>query len=77
MRLLAIRLLGYSDKNKLEMDKTIPEPFYQFLLSESKKDAFEDFAEWDRVLERSYGKRKFIPLNITKEEIYSLTIEKI
>ena len=75
LRMIAIRLLGYADKETLREDKLLPAAFREFLLKEPKKDARADFAEWDRVLEKSYGERKFIPLDITKEEIYSKTLK--
>lgn len=49
----------------------LPEPFRRFLLQPPESDARTDFAKWDRVLTESYGERKFIPLSLTEEEIYS------
>lgn len=76
IRLLAAKLLGYPDKESLQelsstQNNILPDPFLQFLLAEPKRDAAADFAEWDRVLLESYGERKFIPLAMTEEEIYS------
>lgn len=75
LRMIAIRLLGYADREALREDKLLPEAFHKFLLKGPKQDANADFAEWDKVLEKSYGERKFIPLDITGEEIYSRTIK--
>ena len=75
LHMTGIRLLGYSDKKALMEDRMIPAPFLQFLVRDPQKDAMADFAEWDKVLEKSYGERKFIPLNVTKEELYSTTIK--
>ncbi|MEY8265604.1 hypothetical protein AALA79_04415 [Lachnospiraceae bacterium 64-25] len=36
-----------------------------------KRDAVADFKKWDEVLLQSYGERKFIPLAMTQEEVYS------
>lgn len=49
----------------------LPEPFRRFLLQPPARNARADFAKWDRVLSESYGERKFIPLSMTEEEIYS------
>ena len=76
LRMIAIRLLGYADREALKKDTLLPGAFREFLLNKPKQDAGADFAEWDRVLERSYGERKFIPLEITKEEIYSQSVKK-
>ncbi len=74
LRMVAVRLLGYPDKESLQKAGLLPKAFEKFLLDKPKADAKADFAEWDKVLEKSYGERKFIPLDITKEEIYSQTI---
>lgn len=75
LRSVAIKLLGYKDKEGLEADKLLPEPFKKFLTGDCKANAREDFALWDNVLEKSYGQRKFIPLSITEEEIYGRNIK--
>ncbi|MCM1065698.1 MAG: hypothetical protein NC420_14780 [Eubacterium sp.] len=88
IRLVAVKLLGYPDREALREEQTsaskaplqemlLPEPFRQFLLQPPKPDARADFAQWDRVLEESYGERRFIPLSVTEEEIYSKSGEKI
>ena len=82
IRLVAARLLGYpdrealrpeanSDSNSFPQGLPLPEPFRRFLLEPPEPDARADFAKWDRVLTDSYGERKFIPLSMTEEEIYS------
>lgn len=71
LRLAAVGLLGYPDLRSLEKDTVLPEAFRKFLMDKSKKDAFDDFQEWDAVLMKSYGERRFIPLNIKEEMIYS------
>lgn len=54
-----------------QQNMLLPEPFRLFLLKSPERDALADFAKWDQILEASYGERKFIPLPITEEEIYS------
>lgn len=76
IRLVAAKLLGYADREKLREDKILPKPFRDFLIKEAEKSAAKDFAKWDRVLTASYGERKFIPLPVTEEEIYSKSIIK-
>lgn len=75
LRMIATHLLGYADKEALKQDSILAPAFRRFLLNAPKGNAIEDFAEWDKVLEKSFGERKFIPLEITKEEIYSRTIK--
>lgn len=82
IRLVAARLLGYPDRASLGEETNsgsgtksvglpLPEPFRRFLLQPPESDARADFARWDKVLAESYGERKFIPLSMTEEEIYS------
>lgn len=76
IRKIAVRLLGFDGSKELKEAKLIPEAFREFLCNASKMNARADFAEWDKVLEKTYGERKFIPLIMTEEEIYSKTMNK-
>lgn len=77
IRQIAIRLLGFADREDLERQlegggtQVLPRPFADFLLEDVKRDAVADFKKWDEVLLQSYGERKFIPLAMTQEEVYS------
>lgn len=76
IRLVAAKLLGCPDRESLKRQDSaqhaaLPEPFRQFLLHAPEKDARTDFAKWDKTLMESYGERKFIPLAMTEEEVYS------
>lgn len=73
LRFAVIRLLGCETREELAGLSALPEPFRSFLLDTAKESAAKDFACWDRVLEQSYGERKFIPLPVTEEELYSRT----
>lgn len=74
LRLAAAKLLGYPSREKLREDTLLPKAFRDFLTGRPKADARKDFAEWDKALEKSFGERKFIPLSISEEEIYSRSI---
>lgn len=71
LRLVATKMLGYPSKNELKADKILPHAFKKFLLDSPEKTATKDFSRWDKTLTAAYGERKFIPLRITEEEIYS------
>lgn len=77
IRQAAIGLLGFADREELERQaaggetQILPRPFAEFLLEDAKQDAVADFKKWDEVLYQSYGERKFIPLAMTQEEVYS------
>lgn len=76
IRLVAANLLGYPNRNELLCNTLLPGPFRNFLLSGPEENARADFKKWDQVLIESYGERKFIPLSMTEEEIYSRSREE-
>ena len=41
-----------------------PKPFIGFLTGGSGRSAYDEFVKWDRALDSSYGKRKFIHMEI-------------
>ena len=64
IKLLGRQLLGETNCRKLSLDSTIPKPFINFLTGGSGNNSYEEFAKWDKALEDSYGKRKFINMEI-------------
>lgn len=75
LRFVAARLLGYDSRAGLKSDRLLPEPFREFLLGNPRLPARKDFALWDEVLLASYGERKYIPLPVTQEQLYSGRLE--
>jgi serine/threonine protein kinase len=64
-------LLGDIVGSKLLTDKEIPRPLLNWLRSPSKNNAFEEYETWQKnFLIDSFGKRKFVELNVTAEQIY-------
>ena len=49
---------------------SLPKPFQSFLNSGSAHDAIEEFNRWNATLDKSYGKRKFVNMQVTKTDIY-------
>jgi hypothetical protein len=65
------RILGGSGNPRIFSMKTdIPKPLRDFLVKGAGNDAYKEFSEWDSVLTEAYGVRKFIPLLVTKNQIY-------
>lgn len=64
VKLLGRQLLGETNCRKLSLDNSIPKPFINFLTGGSCNNPYEEFTKWDRALEDSYGKRKFINMEI-------------
>lgn len=44
--------------------KEVPEEFEKFLTEHPQKDAFEDFTRWDEVIEKGFGGRTFVKMNM-------------
>lgn len=49
---------------------SLPEAFRQFLNTGSAHDAAEEFSRWNKTLDKSYGERKFVNMQVTKSDIY-------
>ena len=64
VKLLGRQLLGETNCRKLSLDSSIPKPFINFLIGGSGNNPYEEFIKWDKALEDSYGKRKFINMEI-------------
>ena len=70
LRALGRELLGDRTGTKLLLDKPAPLPFINWLKCATSKSIIKEYALWDKVLEESYGKKKFIPMNVTVKNIY-------
>ncbi len=65
--LVSIKDLG---KKLLNGNKSTPDKFTKFLYSASTGIPLDEFKKYDKCLEDSFGKRKFIVLNVTSEQVY-------
>jgi hypothetical protein len=65
-------LLGQNNCRLLAASDLAPKPFTDFLISGSKESSIEEFKKWSKALDAAYGKRQFVPLDVTKEQIYHL-----
>lgn len=64
VKLLGRQLLGEPSCRKLSSDCSIPKPFAVFLTGGSGGSAYDEFVKWDKALDASYGKRKFIQMEV-------------
>ena len=53
----------------LTKGQDVPKPFVDWLWGSNAETPFEEFSKWDTALEKSYGKRKFIRLDIPENGI--------
>lgn len=65
VKLLGRELLGEANCRKLSLDRSIPKPFVDFLTGGSGRSAYDEFVKWDKALDASYGKRRFIRMEVT------------
>lgn len=56
--------------SRLLMDKDIPKPFLTWLRSPSSANAIKEYEGWDKTLEISFGKKKFIKLDVNINDVY-------
>lgn len=70
VKALARTLLGSKSGMGFVKDIQIPKPFVTFITDSSTGDAKKEFELWDHTLEASYGERKFIPMELSEEDIY-------
>lgn len=63
----SIKLLG---RILLERQENIPKPLEQWLHAGTVSTALEEMQRWDHTIYKAYGKRKFINMNVTINEIY-------
>lgn len=64
VKLLGRQLLGEPNCRKLSLNSAIPKPFVSFLTGGSGRSAYDEFAKWDKALDSSYGRRKFIRMEM-------------
>ena len=71
VRYLGRILLGENNGTKIRYDKNLPTKLIDWFLSGSSDTAFEEFERWNIVLTNSYGKRQFIEMKLSSNDIYS------
>lgn len=50
--------------------KDIPAPMLNWIRSPSMNDAISEYAGWEKILEKSFGKRKFVEFAINIDDMY-------
>lgn len=70
VRLVARQLLGDEYGVKILNSKEIPQPMKDWVLDKSGKSALGEYQKWNEMLDKAYGKRIFIKMNINKNNLY-------
>jgi hypothetical protein len=69
VRDLGLEILGDRNGTGLEIRKKVPAEILSFLL-EPSIDSQRDLETWFRVVEKSWGQRRFLQLNINYRDVY-------
>lgn len=64
----SVKMLG---KELLGKKDTAPKDFHDWLDSAYSKSPLDQFEQWSKALDRSYGVRKFIKMEIQEDKIYT------
>lgn len=70
VKALGRELLGDVNGSKLLMNKDIPQPLVTWLRSPAGSDAIAEYKAWIKVLEASFGPRRFVEMKLTAADIY-------
>jgi hypothetical protein len=71
IRALGRELLGDATGSRLEREKAAPRPMLDWLRLPAGDSALRDYRIWmDRVLKDSFGKRRFVKLDVSVEDLY-------
>jgi hypothetical protein len=62
--------IRYLAKKILFNKATTPKALLNWLEEGSEEDSFKEFEKWNTTLDNAYGKRTFVNLNISKNDIY-------
>ncbi len=72
IRVAGRELLGDASGVRLSTSGKIPRPMIDWLATPGSGNAIEDFATWrDKILTDSFGKREFVEMNVSPNEVYS------
>lgn len=70
IRQMGLDCLGDSTGMNLLHDGKTPRPLINFLSVASDGDAFKDYKKWEKVRSDSFGKRRFVEMQVEASDIY-------
>lgn len=71
IRQLGRQLLGDISGRSLKSKPDIPKPILDWMLGASTKNPLEEYSAWGKTLDVGYGKRKFVDMNVSADDLYS------
>lgn len=72
IKLIGREILGEPNQRKLQLIKDIPAPIVKFMVDGAGKCAYDEFGKYHELLDKAYGQRKFIKMELTDKQIYNL-----
>jgi hypothetical protein len=69
VKLMGRTLLGDKIGTQL-INKGIPKPIINWVCDGSSNNVMKEYEEWEKVLKDAYGQRKFIKMEVLKNDIY-------
>lgn len=70
IRQLGRQLVGDISGRSLRYNATIPKAILDWLLGASTKNPIEEYVSWGNTLDVGYGKRKFVEMKVTADDLY-------
>lgn len=70
VRLVARQLLGDEFGSKIISNKTIPTEIREWVLDKAGTNALKEYNDWNQLLDKAYGERTFIKMEINKNNLY-------
>jgi hypothetical protein len=70
IRYLGRQLLKEENGSKIRYNTSLPKSMVDWFLAGSSDSAFEEYSRWNVVLTNSYGKRKFIEMDLSANNLY-------
>jgi len=71
IKLVARQLLGDEYGSRILSNKSISTPIKEWVLGKSTKSALTEYQQWNKTLDKAYGKRVFIVMDINKNNLYA------
>lgn len=70
IRLIGRTLLGDKTGMLLDKDSSIPTPLIEWLKGVSTDNPFEEYENWNKVIDKCYEKRKFEIMDLDEKKLY-------
>jgi hypothetical protein len=70
IKFIGKQLLGETNGCKIRYNKDVPIAFSEWLLASPEETAIDEFSQWNKILDEAYGKRKFMVMKLSLDDLY-------